>query len=216
MTEKNLISEIGWHSIHDHPYGLSYGQWTVKWWNWFLSTPKSRNPVVDESGEFAAENQPTSDVWFLGGKLGNEDRNLPSRFCSIHVGRSILFPVINCEANPLEYPQLKTEQELIDHVTADENTIVEKVCLLNGKPIPVQRVQSDPAIFEVIFDEDNIYNVKGGESTIAYGDGYWVFLKPLPAGDHVLSFRGSCENGRLNSGANYKLKVQDSKAVVIR
>jgi len=205
MAGKN--SSLDWYRINDYPYNLSYGQWTVKWWRWFLSTPKSRNPVVDTTGEYAAENQPSSDVWFLAGKLGNEDRNLPSRFCSIPRGRSILFPVINCEANPLEYPHLKTEQELVDHVTADENTIVEKVCLLNGIPIPIQRVKSDPPLFDVTFDEDNIYNVKGGESTFAYGDGYWVFLKPLSPGDHVLSFRGSCENGRLHSGANYRLKV---------
>lgn len=209
MTEKNSFLELVYYNGESCPSNLSYGQWTVKWWRWFLTAPTSRSPVLDTSGEYAAENQPTSDIWFLAGKLGNEDKSLPSRSCIIPRGRSILFPVINCEANPLEYPELKTEQELIDHVTADENTIIEKVCFLDRKSIPVQRVKSDPSIFEVTINEDNIFNIQGEKSTIAYGDGYWVFLKPLSPGIHELSFQGSCENGRLKSGANYKLKVED-------
>ncbi len=206
MEEKNSGPEPGWFLSDSFPYGLTYGQWTVKWWNWFLSTAKSINPVLDQTGEHASVNQPLHDVWFLSGKMADENGNLPSRLCGMPTGRSVLFPVINCEVNPLEYPELKTEQELIDHVTADENTIVQKVCLLDGTPIPVQRVKSDPTIFEVTINDNNVYNIRSGR-TVAYGEGYWVFLKPLSLGDHMLYFRGSCENGRLKSGAQYSLKV---------
>jgi hypothetical protein len=209
MAEIKSSFEPDYFSVDSCPYGLSYGEWTVEWWRWFLSASKSKNPALDTTGEYADLNQPPRYVWFLAGKLADEDRDLPNRQCGIPVGRSILFPVISCEANALEFPELKTEQEVIDHVRADENTIVEKVCLLNDKPVPVQRVQSDPAIFQVKLSEDNVYNVRG-ENTTAYGDGYWVFLKPLPQGDYILSFRGSCENGRLRSGANYKLKIQNN------
>ena len=172
-----------------------------------LSTPKSCNPLIDQSGEYADINQPNEHVWFLAGKLGSEDKNFPLRICNIPVGRSILFPVINCEANFIEFPELKTKKALIEHVVNDENTIVEKICMLNDMPIDVQRVKSDPEIFEVNLNNDNIYNVKGGKTPCA-ADGYWVYLKPPPRGEYELSFRGSCENGRLCSGANYKLKIQ--------
>jgi hypothetical protein len=208
---KKSTNELYYHTIDSYPYGMSYGKWTVEWWHWFLSTPKSKNPVLDVTGEYSNVNQPAQDVWFLAGKMADEDSSCPSRSCSIPVGRSILFPVINCEANLLEYPELKTEQELIDHVTADENTIVEKFCLLNGKPTPVQRVKSDPLIFDVTIHEDNISNVKGGGTTVVSGDGYWVFLKPPTPGDYLLSFRGSCEKGRLRSGADYMFNVQENK-----
>lgn len=209
MTDKNSNSYISWYTSDSYPYGLSYGEWTVKWWQWLLSTPKSCNPSIDKSGENAAINQPKEQVWFLAGKLGSEDKDFPLRNCIIPVGRSVLFPVINCEANPIEFPELKTKEALIDHVVKDENTIVDKTCILNDISIDVQRVKSDPEIFEVNLNDDNIYNVKGG-NTIACADGYWVFLKPLPKGEYALSFRGSCENGRLCSGANYKLKIQDN------
>jgi hypothetical protein len=208
VTDKNSHSHISWFTSDSYPYGLSYGEWTVKWWQWILSTPKSCNPLIDQSGENAAINQPTEHVWFLAGKLGSEDKNFPFRNCSIPAGRSILFPVINCEANPIEYPELKTKEAIIDHVVKDENTIVEKTCSLNDMPLEVQRVKSDPEIFEVTLNDDNVYNVDGGK-TSASADGYYCFLKPLDPGEYKLSFRGSCENGILCSGANYRLKIQD-------
>jgi hypothetical protein len=211
IIDKSSRSYISWYTSDSYPYGLSYGEWTVKWWQWVLSTPKSYSALIDQSGKNAAINQPSKDVWFLAGKLGSEDKNFPFRNCSIPVGRSILFPVINCEANPIEFPELKTKEALIDHVVKDENTIVEKTCILNNISIDVQRVKSDPEIFEVNLNDDNIYNVEGAH-TIACADGYWVFLKPLPKGEYALSFRGSCENGRLCSGANYRLKIQDNES----
>lgn len=207
MTNNNSQLDSSWYDGGSDPYGISYGQWTVKWWKWMLSTPKSINPLIDHSGKNAAINQPAENVWFLAGKLGTEDKSFPLRTCNIPLGKSLLFPVINCEANPIEYPDLKTEQDLIDHVTRDENSIVEKKCFLNDIYIPSQRVKSDPLIFNITLTNDNIYDVNGG-NTIACADGYWIFLKPLPPGEYMLSFRGSCENGRLSSGADYKLKIQ--------
>jgi hypothetical protein len=165
------------------PYGLTYGNWTVLWWRWFLSTPKTTNAILDDSGKFASINQPSNDVWFLAGKLGNKDKNVPSRFCKIPPRRSILFPVINCEANFLEYPDLKNEEDLVNHVNRDENTITLKQCLINNKRIPVVRVRSDPVVFDVEINEDNIYNISTHGITRASGDGYWVFLKSLAPGD---------------------------------
>jgi hypothetical protein len=121
---------------------------------------------------------------------------------------NILFPIINCEANPLEYPELKRESDVINHVLRDEDTIVKKECCVNGQQISIERVQSDPPTFPVTIDKDNALGVKEGGSTIAASDGYWVFLKPLPRGEYFISFAGSCENGRLNSGANYHLNVR--------
>jgi len=211
MVEMKSSYEPDYFRVDSRPYGISYGKWTVRWWRWFLSASKSKNPALDSTGQYAGENQPERYVWFLAGKLADENKSLPNRKCSIPLGRSILFPIINCEANFLEFPELKTEREIIDHVTSDENTIVEKVCLLNDVTVPAQRVQSDPVLFSVNLGKDNIYNVNA-EKTNAHGDGYWIFLKPPPKGDYVLSFSGSCENDRLKSGANYKLTIQDNES----
>jgi hypothetical protein len=207
MLNENDTEQIHVFDAKSRPYGLTYGQWTVKWWKWFLSNPKNMNPILDMSGRFASINQPSRDVWFLAGKLGSKDKNVPSRFCKIPSDRSILFPVINCEANFLEYPELRTEHDLVNYVNRDENTITSKECFINNKRIPVIRIRSDPAIFDVEINEDNIYDIKTHGKTKASGDGYWVFLKRLAPGNYFVSFRGSCQKAIINSGADYHLEM---------
>ena len=121
--------------------------------------------------------------------------------------RAILFPVINCEANPVEYPYLKTNDDIINHVIRDENTIVLKEAFINDTAIPIQRVSSDPILFPLRVIDNNNNNNKFTD-TQASADGYWVFLKPLPKGKHKINFRGACELGRLNTASNYILLIQ--------
>jgi hypothetical protein len=162
--------------------------------------------VLDRDGKNAALGQPHENVMFLAGKLAEKDRSFPNRFCTIFNEKSILFPIINCECNQLEHPELRTQQDIIDRVKMEEDTIVKKECFVNGKGIAPERVKSDPLVFELSLVTDNLFDVKAGK-TYASSDGYWVFLKPLPVGKYVISFNGACENGRLNSGANYYIEV---------
>lgn len=207
VIEEN--SDISFFTPDSSPYGLTYGRWTTMWWQWVLSIPKSINPVVDGSEKNASINQPRKDVWFLAGKFADESRNIPNRFCAIPYGRSILFPVINCEANPLEYPELRTEQDIIKHVKKDEDSIIKKECIVDDMLIPPQRIKSDPIVFELTMVEDNLFKQEGG-FTRASADGYWVFLRPLSKGKHFISFQGQCEFGKLCSGAIYHLQVEVS------
>lgn len=208
MPEIDFMKARNFFAIGSHPYGISYGRWTVEWWRWFLSIPSRISPASDDSGKYSFVNQPARNVWYLAGKIGDEDKNFPKRFCKIPSSRSILFPVINCEANPLESPDLSTERDLIEHVSTDENSIISKECFLDNKPIPPQRVSADPPIFEIELKEHNPFKVNGGK-TFAAADGYWVFLKPLPRGKHSICFHGSCEYGKLNSGAEYELEIYE-------
>jgi hypothetical protein len=200
--------KLMYYTLSSRPFGLSYGEWTVRWWRWFLSTPRSDNSQLDDSRIFTSEDQyGKGRVLFLSGKVGDEYRIFPTRFCSMPPSYSILFPVINCEVNSLEYPELKEPESLLDHVTADEDKIRIKKCKVDGNEVPAFRVKSEPAMFSYHFNRDNPFGVPEGLTTIA-ADGYWVFLKPLAAGKHSIEFEASCENGRLNSGANYYLQIE--------
>src|SRR5258708_15374787 len=49
----------------------------AQWWRWAESAPASVNPVADQTGQFAAVNQPNGNLWFLAGNLrGRTVRNL--------------------------------------------------------------------------------------------------------------------------------------------
>lgn len=190
------------------PFGKTYGNWTVAWWKWASAIPKSLNPVLDVTGEFSGVNQKERFVLFLAGKLADSSRNFPTRSYTVSNEKSILFPIINCEFNQLENPELKTTQDLARRVEEEEGGISKIECALDGMKIQPQRVKSDPLIFDLDIVENNLFNIKNIGRTHASADGYWVFLKPLPHGEHIISFCGSCEYGKLNSGATYFLEVR--------
>lgn len=200
------VEYISSYDANSRPHGKSYGSWTVEWWRWVLAIPKFKNPIMDATGENTSIHQNNEHVSFLAGKMASENTILPTRSCTVSSRKSILFPVINCETNQLEQPELKSHQEIIDRVKKDEDSIIKRECYVDGKPIIAERIKSDPVIFTLRLAEENVFNVKGG-NTYASADGYWVFLRPLPKGDHIVSFHGSCEYGKLNSGAVYHLWV---------
>jgi hypothetical protein len=198
---------ISFFDSSDAPYGKTYGAWTVDWWKWILGIPKSINPALDNSGACSGINQKDQHVFFLAGKLAEERENIPERSCIIPGNKSILFPIINCESNPLEYPELGTNKDIFERVQSDENTITRKECYVDGNEIVAERVPSDPLTFEIELIKDNLFNANCG-ITSASADGYWAFLKPLSRGRHTIVFQGSCEYGKLHSGAIYNIDIQ--------
>lgn len=207
-VELSAGRDIEFFDADSTPYGKTYGQWTVRWWQWALSSPMENNPVADPTGTYASINQPASDVWFLAGKFGSFDKVIPKRKCMIPSNRSILFPILNCEANKLEYPGLKSDQDLITHVSRDVDSVVMKDCLLDDISIKPERVASDPQIFEITMRKNNPFRPDKYGRVKTAADGYWIFLKRLGRGIHTLKFKGSCENGALFAGAEYLLIIE--------
>src|SRR6476646_8269332 len=185
FAQTGNISQQIFYPTNDKPYNLTYGQWTAKWWQWLLSIPKDSNPGGDNTGKYCNQGQ-SGPVWFLTGTYGGPN----IRSCTVPAGKAILLPPINTECSYAEYPNLKTESELktcaktiTDKVSLIEVT-VDGVKLQNSE---VSRVQSP--IFPILFGPGNIYGLKSG-NTQGVSDGYWVFLKPLPIGNHEIHSKG--------------------------
>ena len=60
------------------PYGLTYGDWTAKFWQWLHSIPKPDNPAADPTGKNCALKQ-IGPVWFLPGTFGGTNE----RTCTV-------------------------------------------------------------------------------------------------------------------------------------
>ncbi len=196
------------YRTNDIIVGVTYGQWTVRWWQWALSMPANKNPLEDNTGANAFQNQPR-DVCFLAGTFGKENSELemPTRTCTIPAGRPILVPVLNCQADRIDIPHLKSHQEILDEARRQANTIVKKVCNINGEIIYPERVASDPSIYDIMIHKDYTREKIKDETSPASGDGYWVFLKGLSPGRYRIFMEGACEHGRIKSGAHYSLTV---------
>ncbi len=205
MNAMKVSTSLRYYTADSKPLGRTFGNWTVKWWTWVYSLQRPENPIADETGELCNSGQ-SGKVWFLGGKPADKSLHLPVRTCTIPSDVSLLFPVINCEANLIEFPEL-TLDGLKNNVLEHMELIRHKECSVNGSLVPIQRVKSDPALFDLRVSEDNVFGLNGSGNTIASADGYWVFLEPLEKGNCVIKFSGSCSGGIRKSGAEYHIDV---------
>jgi hypothetical protein len=193
------------YTLSEWPFSRSWQEWTTRWWRWFLTTPREIHPAYDCSGEHSVMNQKEEKVFFLAGTTGGR----AERAITIPSGKAVLFPVINFVTSYSENPTLKTEAEMISYAKSNIDDITKKEVNMNGISMPVseeQRVQSPP--FDFSFPTNNIYGVKAGQTRGA-GDGYWIFLRPLPVGRHIIRTFGSCLSGKIQIDVNIQLLVKD-------
>jgi hypothetical protein len=173
-------------SIDSKPYGLTYGEWTAKWWQWALSIPANDNPTVDKSGEKCSVGQNNSSVWFLAGTGGGE----AVRSCTIPSGKAILIPIINVECDSLDL-NLKTESDLRKCAKADQDKATNLQAVIDGVALTdLEKYRVQSPLFNVTIPKDNVGGYPPG-STQAVSDGFWILLKPLPPGKHEIHFSGS-------------------------
>ena len=109
------------------PYGLTYGEWTAKWFHGQTSIPKKDNPIADTTGVDCGLNQ-NGPVWFLTGTFGGS----AERTCSMPAGTAILFPVSNADCSYSENPNLKTESDLRSCAISSENQVTSAQATFDG------------------------------------------------------------------------------------
>ena len=191
MGLSSLVSIAGASNVseliysHDsRPYGLSYGDWSVKWRQWAFSIPTDKSPIFDKSGIYCDTNQDNPNVWFLTGSGGGK----AERACTIPADKSIFFPIINVECSYAETPTFSTETELRDCARADQDTVSSLRLTIDGLEIEnVTKFRTDSPLFNFTTPESGLF---GWNSTTSQGvsDGYCVMLKPLPPGAHESRF----------------------------
>lgn len=155
-----------------------------RWWTWALSSPENRNPVVDDTGQWCAENQP-KDVWFLAGTFGGAVQ----RSCEVPAGRPLAGPAVNLySANT---SACKT------FMAAAKGSVT-----LDGQVLELRRV--DPVEITFQAARDNASGESAGRHA-AQACGLWAWLPPLQPGEHELKIEG--ESGDFSTSVTYLLKV---------
>lgn len=189
--------------------GRSMGELTTEWWQWAMAFPDDVSPVHDLSGANCGIGQ-SGAVWFLAGGFGSSKIR---RVCSVPDGKTLLFPLINMaywpRKNNLSYTcdQAKVSAALNNETALDLFAEVDGVAVDGLKQ---HRVTSEKCfnVFARIPSSQRSYNAYPSAS-----DGYWLVLKPLPKGRHILKFggkynRNSSAYGRMVQDIEYELIVQ--------
>lgn len=167
------------------PFDIPYGDWTAKWWQWALSIPQDVNPVGDPTGRYCGQNQ-VGPVWFLAGTFGGS----AERACTVPEGKALLFAPVNVECSYAEFPDLKSEEDLRECAKSGQDLVTELDVTVDGVKLgnlKDYRVQSP--LFNFTLPESNVFGLPA-TTTEAVSDGNWVFLKPLPPGNHTIHSKG--------------------------
>jgi hypothetical protein len=177
---KGNTNNLTIYTPDSHPYGLSYGEWTAKWWQWFTSIPNDANhPLNDATGASCARNQ-AGPVWFLGGYI----TGYAVKTCNIPAGKAILFPTIAKECSIAEFPSLKTESDLRTCAASAASHFRNFEVTIDGSPVKdMEKYNVLSPLFYVRFPDHPIFAAHAGPSQ-AMSAGNWVFLGPLSPGTH--------------------------------
>jgi hypothetical protein len=117
------------------------------------------------------------------------------RSCDIPAGKAILIPAIIVECSRAEDESLQTEDDLRACAKSDQDLVTDVWAAIDGIELPDQQVyRVDSPLFSFTFIEDNVISAPEGP-TEAVSDGFWLFLKPLPPGNHEIHVGGILQEG---------------------
>jgi hypothetical protein len=158
----------------------------AKWWTWAASTPENRNPVVDDTGQWCAENQP-QDVWFFAGTFGGT----VDRRCKVPAGRPLAGPALNLAS---------TDADCTAFMANAKGSVT-----LDGRLMELRRIAPVAITYQAA--RDNVVGQREGRVP-AQGCGLWAWIPPLKPGEHELLVKG--QSGTFSSTARYLLIVSSS------
>lgn len=188
-------NNIEFYFRNENPLGISWEEWTVRWWNWIFSIPIVYNPIeysdlqiqlkgsgsdASKSVANAGQEHPAGEevVFLAGARSGvvNRTITLPSK-------KGCFFPIATCECSLAEFPSYTDKQ--LETCARDGNKVNHMELSINGQELPLTELQKyfvDTKWFDVEnIVEGNVFAAAPGKSK-AYSIGYWFFLKPLEPG----------------------------------
>lgn len=180
-----IESHAMWH-------GETFAELTERWWQWLESIPYGVGPSADPSGANCGINQEGS-VWFLAAPVGGTF----NRACTVPAGKAILSPLfVVIDDYPCPDPTFGPApgQSLEGFLQADITQFVDDphastTATLDSTPLHVRHVKTSLFAFTAAAS-----NVQGdscitGSPQLGVSDGYFVFIDPLPPGQHILHLR---------------------------
>jgi hypothetical protein len=196
-------------------FGMTYGQWAAKWWQWEFSLPTSENPWFDSEAKDGIGQSPNAGigqsgpVYFLTGILTGEA--VVKRTITVPAGKAFFFPIYNAWCDNVDVDPPKTFKEL-QECAASYLNVSELHVSIDGKQLKNlyrYRVKSPP-FCDWFPSTDNVYQTQYGSTFTGWtcpvaSDGYWLMLAPLAIGNHTINFGGT--SGSFTLDVTYYVNV---------
>jgi hypothetical protein len=169
--------------------GAKLSEYANDWWQWAASMPGDESPVQDTTGVNCGVNQHGS-VWFLAGGYGT---SLIERSCAIPKEQHLFFPVINMLAYPPQGGSMSCDEVKVMAAQNNQRYVYVRVYVDGSE---VQNAERFRVASVDCFDLMGRWPASAGAPIVSPSatDGYWIMLRPLPAGMHKLEFRAFYTN----------------------
>jgi hypothetical protein len=191
-----------------NPFGLTYGQWSAKWWKYVLEQDVSHNPILDDVGFDCGRGQ-SGPVFYLVGLI---QPGSVTRSCFVPGGKALFIPVrnvVNDNTVPItpppgpQQPQTtKSYQTLLAECAGVIDTAADLTVTVDYIPVPgvtrdgVYRTSAPsfsytPPTHSITQEVFGYYAPGGVPISPVAADGVYVMLAPLSPGAHLVRFKGT-------------------------
>lgn len=170
-------------------FGMTYGEWSARWWQWAVSLPVNANPLFDTADCNAGQ---LGKVWFLGGSFTGSPAD---RTCNVPAGKALFFPIIDADCSSVEPAPFFGADAEARHICAagfvDEaldlgvDSLSADIDGVSVQDLPKYRAPSPDFDFTA---PDNNLLIGAATSGKMAADGIYLLLAPLSAGEHTIHF----------------------------
>jgi hypothetical protein len=171
-------------SPHSRPFGASFGRWSARYWQVLMDTP------VDQYSSACVMDERRGVAFLV--TSGGSPLTLE---CRIEPGTPLFAPIVtiglwcpvDCDEEFNTFEDLSGyARDFIDGIDVQKSLSLE----IDGKPLRgIRRFRARSPEFEGFIHPDSELGLLGlpsGPVGPAAADGYWVMIKPLERGRHVI------------------------------
>jgi hypothetical protein len=166
--------------------GLTYGEWSAKWWQYVLSIPEGENPLVGGTGTNCAY-QRIGNVEVVAVDPLSES----TITCEVPTGMTLFLDILSAECSNVEEDPFYGGNEEEMRACAEAFTITDLQASIDGSEIKNldQYIHTSP-LFDFTLPEENILytDVLSGQS-VSYGA--HLMLAPFSPGKHTVHLHAS-------------------------
>lgn len=172
-----------------HPYGSDYAEWSAAWWQWNMEHPLAGHPSINDPS-FSVTSGQSGKVWFLATpvEFGTATPTPLTRTITVPSGTALFVGTLTGEMSSLEGAATESEQRDVANFQADR--IVNLAGTLDGAPVALANYRFESPQFQFTAPDPWIFGPAPSGTGTSVADGYYLFLKPLSVGQHVLHYSG--------------------------
>jgi hypothetical protein len=170
--------------------------------------PANKNPLLDTTGVNCGVDQNKNGTFFF--LVGALDSTPVVRNCTVPVGKTIVFPVVNAlyGAFPTDPAAERTEAYVRSQVEYAAEATGLYVEVDGTKVSNLNRYLEQSDLFNVTLPANNIFGADAGQVLSPAADsGYYIGLTPMIPGKHKIVIKGTLDGTSINVTYNLTQKA---------